>query len=119
MTKEELRDYCYSIGLIDTVSYKGERYNSGYRYDGQFVNKADFIASWDEVKQRVAIAKRCEIDEDFVNGPIRMLGVSFFENDEEIKARIGELIKEVQENLKFIKFKEMKKKIRKMEGDFE
>lgn len=122
MTKEELRDYCYSIGLIDSEFAKWEKscYTSGYRYDGQFVNPYDFIAAWDEVKQSVAIAKRCEIDEDvFVNEPIRMLDVSFVENDEEIKTRISELIKTVQENIKFLKWKQMKKSIEKIEGDFE
>lgn len=122
MTKEELRDYCYSIGLIDTVPIKLEKscYTSEYRYDCQFVNRYDFIAAWDEVKQSVAIAKRCEIDEEFfVNEPIRMLGVSLVENDEEIKTRISELIQSVQENIKFLKWKQMKKRMKEIEGDFE
>lgn len=48
-----------------------------------------------------------------------MLGVSFVENDEEIKTRISELIQSVQENIKFLKWKQMKKSIEKIEGDFE
>ena len=41
------------------------------------------------------------------------------ENDEEIKTRIDDLIKSVQENIKFLKLKQMKKKIKMIEGDFE
>lgn len=122
MTKEELRDYCYSIGLIDTKFSIAvdSKYTMGYRYDGEFVDPMDFMVGWDEEKQCAVVAKSCIIDEDFVGiGPIRMIGIIHIQNDEEIKARIAELIKTVQENIKFLKWKEMKKKIRKMEGDFE
>ena len=121
MTKEELRDYCYSIGLVDTRSpvYAESKYTKGYRYSGEFVNTMDFIAGWDEDKQCVVVANGCVINEAFPDeGPIRMDGASVVQNDEELKARIDELIKSVQENIKFLKWKQMKKKIEKMEGDF-
>jgi len=122
MTKEELRDYCYSIGLIDTKFYMWDesKYTKGYRFPNEFVNSMDFIAAWDEGKDCVVVAKSCVINEAFVyEGPIRMDGAEAIYNDEEIKARIGELITSVQENIKFLKWKQMKKKIKKMEGDFE
>lgn len=122
MTKEELRDYCYSIGLIDTKfpAWAESNYTKGYRYASEFVNSMDFIAGWDDKKQCIVVANGCVINEAFVNeGPIRMEGASVVQNDEELKARIDELIKSVQENIKFLKWKEIKKKIKKMEGDFE
>lgn len=122
MTKEELRDYCYSIGLIDTKlpEWAVTRYTKGYRYYGEFVNTMDYIAAWDDKKQCVVVANDCVINENFVNdGQIRMEGSSAIQNDEEIKARIAELIKSVQENIKLLKCKQMKKKIKIMEGDFE
>ena len=121
MTKEELRDYCYSIGLIDTKFpiWAESKYTKGYRYNGEFVNTMDFIAGWDEDKQCVVVANSCVINEAFVNeGPIRMDGASVIQNDEEIKAHIDYLIKSVQENIKLLKWRQMKKKIKKMEGDF-
>lgn len=121
MTKEELRDYCYSIGLIDTKFPMGleSRYTKGYRYNGEFVSSMDYIAAWDECKQCVVVAKSCTISEDFVNyGQIRMEGSVEVQNDEEIKARIDDLIKSAQENIKLLKWKQMKKKIKIMEGDF-
>lgn len=48
-----------------------------------------------------------------------MDGCEAVQNDEEIKTRIGELITSVQENINFLKLKQMKNKIMKMEGDFE
>lgn len=122
MTKEELRDYCYSIGLTDTKfpMWAESKYTKGYRYSDKFVNSMDFIAGWDEDKQCVVVAKSCVINYDFVNeGPIRMDGAEAFYNDDEIKAHINDLIISVQENIKFLKWKEMKKKMKKMEGDFE
>jgi hypothetical protein len=122
MTKDELRDYCYSIGLIDTKnpSWAESKYTKGYRFPNEFVNSMDFIAGWDEDKQCVVVAKSCVINEAFVyEGPIRMDGAEAVYNDEEIKARIDDLITSVQENIKFLKWKQMKKKIKKMEGDFE
>lgn len=122
MTKEELRDYCYSIGLIDTKFPMGveSMYTKGYRYASEFVNTMDFIAAWNEEKQCVVVAKKCVINEDFANyGPIRMDGSYVVQNDEEIKARIDDLIKSVQENIKFLKWKKINKKIKIMEGDFE
>lgn len=122
MTKEELRDYCYSVGLIDTKypAWAESNYTKGYRYNGEFVNSMDFIAGWDEDKQCIVVAKSCVINEAFVNeGPIRMDGAEAVYNDEEIKAHINDLITSVQENIKFLKWREMKKKIKKMEGDFE
>lgn len=122
MTKEELRDYCYSIGLVDTKfpMWAESKYTKGYRYCGEFVNTMDFIAGWDEDKQCVVVANGCVINEAFADeGPIRMDGASVVQNDEELKARIDDLIKWVQENIKFLKWKQMKKKIKKMEGDFE
>ena len=122
MTKEELRDYCYSIGLIDLKipSWYESICTQGYRYNGEFVNTMDFIAGWYENKKCVVVANSCVINEAFVDmGPIRMNGVSVVQNDEEIKTRIYDLIKSVQENIKFLKWKKMKKRIKKMEGDFE
>lgn len=122
MTKEELRDYCYSIGLIDTKlpSWAESKYTKGYRYNGEFVNSMDFIAGWDEDKQCVVVANSSVINEAFeYEGPIRMDGASVVQNDEEIKARIDDLIKSVQENIEFLKWRQMKKKIKIMEGDFE
>ena len=115
MTKEELRDYCYSIGLIDTKfpMWAESKYTKGYRYSDKFVNSMDFIAGWDEDKQCVVVAKNSVINYDFANeGPIRMDGAEAFYNDEEIKAHINDLITSVQENIKFLKWKEMKKKSR-------
>lgn len=122
MTKEELRDYCYSIGLIDTKcpGWAESTYTKGYRYDGEFVNSMDYIAAWDEEEQCVVVANASVINEAFATeGPIRMEGSSPTQNDEEIKSRINELIKSVQENIKFLKWKQTKKRIVKMEGDFE
>lgn len=122
MTKEELRDYCYYVGLIDTKSpmCAESKYTKGYRFPNEFVNSIDFIAGWDEDKQCIVVAKSCVINEAFVyEGPICMDGAEALYNDEEIKARISELITSVQENIKFLKWKQMKKKIKKMEGDFE
>lgn len=122
MTAKELRDYCYSIGLIDCKipACNDSNYMKGYRYNSEFVNTMDFIAGWDEYEQHVVIAKSCVINEEFVNeGPIRMIGFSFVQNDEVIKSSINDLIKSVQENIKFLKWQQMKKKIKKMEGDFE
>lgn len=122
MTKEELRDYCYSIGLIDTKlpAWVESNYRRGYRYDGEFVNKMDYIAAWDDDNQHVVVADGCIINEAFADyGPIRMVGASPVESDEELKARIDNLIKSVQENIKFLKWKQTKKRIVKMEGDFE
>jgi len=71
-------------------------------------------------KQCVVVAKSCVINEAFASeGPIRMDGAEAVYNDEEIKAHIDELITSVQENIKFLKWRQMKKKIKKMEGDFE
>lgn len=122
MTKEELRDYCYSIGLIDSKSTEcaESKYTNGYRFPNEFVNPIDFIAGWDNDKQCVVVAESCVIDESFVNKEqIYMSGVEAVQNDEEIKTRIGELITSVQENINFLKLKQIKKKIEKMEGDFE
>lgn len=121
MTKEELRDYCYSIGLIDTKfpAWVESTYTKGYRYSGEFVNTMDYIAAWDENRQSVVVAKNCVINESFLEGPIRMDGSVEVQNDEEIKSSIDDLIKSVQENIKLLKCKQMKKKIKIMEGDFE
>lgn len=122
MTKEELRDYCYSIGLIDSKStaWFCSKYSNGYRFPNEFVNPIDFLAGWDNDKQCVVVAKSCVIDEEFVNKEqIYMSGVEAVQNDEEIKTRIGELITSIQENINFLKLKQMKNKIMKMEGDFE
>lgn len=121
MTKEELRDYCYSIGLVDIEVPKsyGFFYKKGYRYNGQFVRPIDYIAAWDEEKQCVVVAKSCVIDEDFsYEKYIRMDGSYVIQNDEEIKASIDDLIKSVQEKIKSLKLEETKKRIKKMEGDF-
>ena len=48
-----------------------------------------------------------------------MDGILYVHNDDEIKARIDTLIKMVQEKIKILKLTQMKKKIIKMEGDFE
>lgn len=122
MTKEELRDYCYSIGLIDSKSttWFCSKYTNGYRFPNEFVNPIDFLAGWDNDKQCVVVAKSCVINESFVNEEqIHMAGCEAVQNDEEIKTRIGELITSVQENINFLKLKQIKKKIEKMEGDFE
>ena len=122
MTKEELRDYCYSIGLIDTKNpaWFCSKYSNGYRFPNEFVNPIDFLAVWDNDKQCVVVAKSCVIDEEFLNKEqIYMSGIEEVQNDEEIKTRIGELITSVQENINFLKLKQMKNKIMKMEGDFE
>ena len=122
MTKEELRDYCYSIGLIDSKSTAmfGSKYPNGYIFPNEFVNPIDFLAGWDNDKQCVVVAKSCEIIGSFVNiEQIHMAGCEAVQNDEEIKTRIGELITSVQENINFLKLKQMKNKIMKMEGDFE
>lgn len=121
MTKEELRDYCYSIGLIDSkyTAMFCSKYTNGYIYPNEFVSPIDFIAGWDNDKQCVVVAKSCEIIKSFGKEQIHMSGVKAVQNDEEIKTRIGELITSVQENINFLKLKQIKKKIEKMEGDFE
>lgn len=120
MTKEELRDYCYSVGLIDTEFIFKDIYTSGYRFNSKFMNSYDFIAAWDKSKQCVVVANGCVIDENYKSEcNIRMNGSIRVQNDEEIKTRIGELITSVQENINFLKLKQMKNKIMKMEGDFE
>lgn len=122
MTKEELRDYCYSIGLIDSKStaLSCSKYINGYRFPNEFVNPIDFLAGWDNDKQCVVVAESCVISESLLNKEqIYMSGVEAVQNDEEIKTRIGELITSIQENINFLKLKQMKNKIMKMEGDFE
>ena len=120
MTKKELRDYCYSIGLIDTKFILKDIYTSGYIFNDKFVNSQDFIAAWDKSNQCVVVANGCVIDENYKSEyKIRMIGSTGFENDEEIKTRIDDLIKSVQENIKLLKIKQMKNKIKKIEGDFE
>lgn len=94
MTKEELRDYCYSIGLIDSKNpaWAESNYTKGYRYGDKFVNQNDFLAGWDNDKQCVVVAKSCVIIGSFVNKEqIHMDGVEAVQNDEEIKTRIGEV----------------------------
>ena len=115
MTKKELRDYCYSIGLIDTVFIFKDIY-CGYRFNAEFVNSYDFIVAWDELKQCVVVATCSVIDEVYGECKIRMIGSIRVKNDEEIKTHIDELITSVQENIKLLK---MKKKIKMIEGDFE
>ena len=119
MTKKELRDYCYSIGLIDTVFIFKDMYASGYRFNAEFVSSYDFIVAWDKSKDCVVVATGSVIDEDYGECKIRMKGSIRVENDEEIKTHIDELITSVQENIKFLKIKQMKKKIKMIEGDFE
>lgn len=120
MTKEELRDYCYSIGLIDTKFIIKDIYKSAYRFNDKFVNSYDFIAAWDKSKDCVVVANGFVIDENYKSEcKIRMQGATCVENDEEIKTRINDLIKSVQENIKLLKIKQMKKKIKIIEGDFE
>ena len=120
MTAKELRDYCYSIGLIDTEFIFKDIYASGYRFNSEFVNYYDFIAAWDKSKQCVVVANGCVIDEDYIHKcKIRMKGSIRVENDEEIKTHIDELITLVQENIKLLKIKQIKKKIKMIEGDFE
>lgn len=120
MTKKELRDYCYSVGLVDTEFIFKDIYASGYRFNAEFVNSYDFIVAWDKSKDCVVVANGSSIVEDYKSEcKIRMNGSMCVENDEEIKTRIGELITSVQENIKFLKLKQMKNKIMKMEGDFE
>lgn len=122
MTKEELRDYCYSIGLIDCKSTAlfCSKYTNGYRFPNEFVNPIDFLAGWDNDKQCVVVAKSCVIIGSFVNKEqIRMGFFEAVQNDEEIKTCIGELITSIQEKINFLKLKQMKNKIMKMEGDFE
>lgn len=120
MTSKELRDYCYSIGLIDTDFIFKDIYTSGYRFNAEFVNSYDFIVAWDKSKDCVVVANGCVIDEDYQSKcKIRMTGSMCVENDKEIKTHINDLIKSVQENIKFLKLKQMKKKINMIEGDFE
>lgn len=118
MTKDELRDYCYSIGLIDTEFIFKDIYSSGYRFNAKFVNSYDFIVAWNESKQYVVVATGSVIDEVYGECKIRMIGSIRVENDEEIKTHIDELITSVQENIKLLKIKQMKKKIKMIEGDF-
>ena len=120
MTAKELRDYCYSIGLIDTEFIFKDIYTSGYRFNSEVINSYDFIAAWDKSNDCVVVAKGCVIDENNKSEcKIRMQGSTRVENDKEIKTRIGELITSVQEKINFLKLKQIKKKIEKMEGDFE
>ena len=121
MTAKELRDYCYSIGLVDSNKPATfDHFNNGYRYTDEFVDKLDFIAAWDKSKQCVVVANGCVIDENYKSEyKIRMTGSTGFENDEEIKTRIDDLIKSVQENIKLLKIKQIKNKIEMIEGDFE
>ena len=120
MTAKELRDYCYSIGLIDTEFIFKDIYTSGYRFNSEVINSYDFIAAWDKSKQCIVVANGCVIDEDYKHKcKIRMCGSTCVENDEEIKTRIDDLIKSVQENIKLLKIKQIKKKIKMIEGDFE
>ena len=75
MTAKELRDYCYSIGLIDTDFIFKDIYTNGYRFNSEFVNYYDFIAAWDKSKQCVVVANGCVTDEDYKHKcKIRMIG---------------------------------------------
>ena len=121
MTKEELRDYCYSIGLIDTKlpMTDGGLYVKGYRYSGEFVNQLDFIAAYDDRCNSVLVAEDSVISFDFPDGPIRMTGSEIIYDDTNIKNRINFLIHKVTENIKTMKEKQMQFKLSKIEGDFE
>ena len=120
MTKEELRDYCYSIGLIDTQLpfMSGGLYIKGYRYSGAFVNSMDFIAAFDDKCNNVLVAEDSVISFDFPDGPIRMTGSEILYDDTNIKNRINFLIDKVKKNIKTMKEEQLQSKLSKIEGDF-
>lgn len=87
MTKEELRDYCYSIGLIDSKSTAmfGSKYPNGYIYPNEFVNPIDFLAGWDNDKQCVVVAKSCEIIKSFGKNRFTCLALKQFKMMKKLK----------------------------------
>ena len=123
MTKEELRNYCYSLSMVDCVIPEFYPPDSvhGFTVSGKYIDKADFIAAYDDSTNSVILANKCEIYQEFNNTkPVRMFGSysTYDLSDEEIKKRINKLINTANSLNKWFKDKEISDKIEKIKGDF-
>lgn len=124
MTKEELVKYCKSIGLVECnkPTPKGgfAPFTVSFRFPSELTHKLDFIAAYDDCSNQVILADKCYVYEYDGLCPIRMLGQNTTSNlsDEAIMDRIDELTKDVTENILFIKYRNMKTRISKLNGDF-
>lgn len=121
MTKEELINYCTKLGLVKCKLLNIEVGNDitvAFRLPSAFTHKFDYIAAYDNKSNQVLLASRCSIYD--TDPPIRMIGTNPTSNlsDEAIMDRIDELTKEVAENVLFIKYRNMKTRISKLNGDF-
>ena len=123
MTKEELVKYCKSIGLVECNKPTPKTFspiNVAFRFPSELTHKLDFIAAYDDSSNQVILADKCFVNETDIMCPIRMLGQNTTSNlsDEAIMDRIDELTKDVTENILFIKYRNMKTRISKLNGDF-
>lgn len=123
MTKEELVKYCKSIGLVECNKPTTKELvpiKEAFRFPSELTHKLDFIAAYDDCSNQVLLADKCYVNEYDLMSPIRMLGQITTSNlsDEAIMDRIDELTKDVTENILFIKYRNMKKRITKLNGDF-
>lgn len=123
MTKEELVKYCKSLGLVecDKPTFKELiTITEAFRFPSELTHKLDFLAAYDDASNQVILADKCYVNETDNIRPIRMLGQNTTSNlsDEAIMDRIDELTKEVTENILLIKYKNMKTRIKKLNGDF-
>jgi hypothetical protein len=123
MTKEELVKYCKSIGLVECNKPTPKTFSpftEAFRFPSELTNKLDFIAAYDDCSNQVILADKCFVNETDIMCPIRMLGQITTSNlsDEAIMDRIDELTKDVTENILFIKYRNMKTRISKLNGDF-
>ena len=123
MTKEELVKYCKSIGLVECnkPTPKGfAPFTVSFRFPSELTHKLDFIAAYDDCSNQVILADKCYVYDYDGLCPIRMLGQNTTSNlsDEAIMDRIDELTKDVTENILFIKYRNMKTRISKLNGDF-
>lgn len=123
MTKEELIKYCKSIGLVECNKPTPKGFASFtvlFRFPSELTHKLDFIAAYDDCSNQVILADKCYVYEYDGLCPIRMLGQNTTSNlsDEAIMDRIDELTKDVTENILFIKYRNMKTRISKLNGDF-
>lgn len=123
MTKEELVKYCKSIGLVECNKPTPKTFSTiteAFRFPSELTHKLDFIAAYDDSSNQVILADKCFVNETDIMCPIRMLGQITTSNlsDEAIMDRIDELTKDVTENILFIKYRNMKTRISKLNGDF-
>ena len=120
MIKEDLIKYCKSIGLVECKRPEGiSSFSVSFRVPSSMTHELDFIAAYDKNTDQVVLADKVSIYESFPKA-IRMLGqrTTSHLSDEAIMRRIDELTKEVAETILLLKYKNMKTRISKLNGDF-